>query len=212
MTTKAESSQLGGHGVIGPNAVIQIAEALRGGGHMRDLDKLFDHADCREWLKAPPAHMIDETRVAHLHHVVRMHYREPESSRLLDDAGTRTADYIIAHRVPALLRAILPLLPLGLAVRLLTQAILKHAWTFVGSGSVHAQIRESGKGWIVELTITANPLACHEHSGHAICAWHKGVFTRLYSKLVSSNTLAHELFCCAQGRSACDFQIEVGYR
>jgi hypothetical protein len=49
-------------------------------------------------------------------------------------AGRRTADYLLAHRIPKPVQALLKALPARLAARVLLSAIARHAWTFAGSG------------------------------------------------------------------------------
>jgi divinyl protochlorophyllide a 8-vinyl-reductase len=56
----------------------------------------------------------------------------------------RTADYLLAHRIPKPVQALLKVLPAPLACRVLLAAIRRHAWTFAGSGRFSASGRAAG--------------------------------------------------------------------
>ena len=76
-----------------------------------------------------------------------------------EEAGARTADYIIANRTPR--PAVLVCcanLPARLAAPLLMMAITKHAWTFIGAGVVRGILAGGGSP-----LIAATPMirCCH---------------------------------------------------
>jgi divinyl protochlorophyllide a 8-vinyl-reductase len=144
--------------------------------------------------------MVDERPVALLHQTLRRLMPPQQSAEILADAGRRTADYILANRIPKPAQFVLKLLPAPLAARLLVSAITAHAWTFAGSG------RFSGRtGRSVTFEIIANPLCAGEHSDSLVCVWHAAVFQRLFQVLVSPNTRVVETSCGARGDECCRF-------
>ncbi|MCU0698551.1 MAG: bacteriochlorophyll 4-vinyl reductase [Myxococcaceae bacterium] len=111
----------------------------------------------------------------------------------------RTANYLLANRIPKLAQWVLKALPRRQAADVLLGAITRNAWTFSGSG------RFSGtrEGATVHLAIEANPLATGP------CAWHRGVFTRLFTELVSKDARVVETACVADGDAACRFEVSL---
>jgi divinyl protochlorophyllide a 8-vinyl-reductase len=57
------------------------------------------------------------------------------------DAGLRTADYLLANRIPKPVQVLLKHLPAPLAARVLLSAIRRHAWTFRRQRQLHARGR-----------------------------------------------------------------------
>lgn len=187
--------------LIGPNAILQLLphlEARFGADGIRDM------LDLAGVEKIPDGTaMIPEEEAARLHRIVRL--RAPgAATELAVLAGTATADYILAHRIPGVAQAILKALPAPLAARALTAAIRKHAWTFAGSG------RFAAVGpWVFE--IHDNPLIRGETSDAPLCAWHAAVFERLFRVLAASDCRCVETCCGAQpGHDLCRFEITRG--
>ena len=78
--------------------------------------------------------MMPAAPAARMHQALRA--IEPEMAPSLAwAAGERTAQYILAHRIPQAAQVVLKLLPAALAGPLLSKAIAKHAWTFAGYGA-----------------------------------------------------------------------------
>ena len=162
-------------GLIGPNAILQLVPVLR--AHLGDVRTQEICAAAS--LKALPdgTQMIPETDAARLHQTVRR--LEPlQADMLLQEAGERTADYILAHRIPRFAQIILKLLPAPLAARILSHAIAQHAWTFVGSGTFRVI-----SPWCFE--IENNPLNAGEADSTSAAIWNAAVFERLYQILVT---------------------------
>lgn len=184
---------------IGPNAVLQLIPVLdRALGRAGRL-ALFDAAGVAE--PAPDAGMLPEAGVARLHEALRSHHsdRAPGLARL---AGLGTADYILAHRIPAPARAVIRALPAPFGARLLSAAISRHSWTFAGSGRFHVR---SARPLTVE--IDGNPLA-QDRASAPVCHWHAAVFERLFCALVWPRGVeVRETACCACGAPACRFEI-----
>ena len=183
---------------IGPNAVIQLGEALRAGGHESLGRAIYAAARCPDWFDAPPSEMVGEDAVASLHRALYRMAPPKLACELADDAGARTGAYILANRIPAPARMLLRVLPAGPSARLLLRAISAHAWTFAGSGVfAHAGHRPT------TVLIARNPLAISPH-----CIWHTAVFRVLFRELVHPHCTVTEVECCGQGAPACRFEID----
>ena len=184
---------------IGPNAVIQMGEALRAYGGPEFEHDVFARAGLQHYLSAPPAHMIPEREAIAIFDTL---YNDAgvglyDANAIARDAGLRTGDYILANRIPKFAKAILKRLPKSLAARALLAAIGKHSWTFAGSGRFSACY---GRPLVIE--IANNPLAFDR------CAWHCAVFERLFGALVSRK--AHAV--CHVGTPSsgdCYFEIVI---
>ena len=187
---------------IGPNAATQLFEAV---GSALGPDALADLAadcECTGWLQSPPETMIPEKIAARLHRRSRQLFPDA-APRLMAAAGSGTAAYILANRIPRAVRMLLQAMPAFAAARLLTRAIERHAWTFAGSGTFSAR---PGRPLIFE--IAGNPLATGEHAEAPICRWHEAVFEGLFQRLVSPRSRVRETACIAAGAPACRFAID----
>ena len=121
--------------------------------------------------------MIPEMQVLRLHRWLALH--EPIGSfRIAEDAGARTADYIITNRIPRPAVWLLRHLPAVVAAPLLMAAIRKHAWTFVGAGTF---VPQSAWRFTIDRSRTGYPMMPPESLFH----WYAAVFTRLYCRLVA---------------------------
>jgi divinyl protochlorophyllide a 8-vinyl-reductase len=185
-------------GRVGPNAVLQVAAALRARGGEPAARRVFETAGLAELLDQPPSAMIDERLAASLHRSLRRALAPAEANAVAREAGRLTADYILTYRIPGPAQALLRISPQTLAARLLVSAIGRNAWTFAGSG----QFRSIAGSPIV-LEIAANPLAMGG------CLWHGAVFEGLFKNLVSSRAGVREVACCELGAEACRFEVEL---
>ncbi len=188
-------------GRVGPNAVIQLAAALRHRLDDRAARAVFARAGRRQWLLAAPREMVDERFARELFETVVALFPETVASGVLSEAGRRTADYVLANRIPRPVRAVLPALPPPLSSRLLMAAIGRNAWTFAGSGAFRAQ---AGAPRAIE--IEANPLAVPG------CPWHVAVFERLFRALVTPHARVRHTRCSCAGAPACRFAIDFALR
>lgn len=189
---------------IGPNAAIQLAEALNAADPTGGLARtVFEAAGLGPWLTDPPTDMVDERAIAVLHQTAR-HVLPPDRGPvILADAGRRTGDYILAHRIPWAVQQVLRALPAPLAARALTRAIARHAWTFAGSGQFSAALGHRS----VRIAIAGNPVVTGEHAAHPVCFWHAAVFERLYARLVHRHATCVETACQTTGAPACTFEV-----
>jgi divinyl protochlorophyllide a 8-vinyl-reductase len=183
---------------IGPNAILQVAEALRALQGEASARRVFGAAGLSGLLDRPPARMTDERLVAALHRTLHALLPEADAAEVAAEAGRRTADYLLARRIPWPAQWLLRALPAPLAARLLLAAIARNAWTFAGSGHVFVA------PGVIE--IEDNPVATGP------CHYHLAVFTRLFRTLVHPRAEVHETLCCARGAAACRFAISWSRR
>lgn len=182
-------------GLIGPNAVIQLGQALRDHGGLGE--RVFARAGFLRLLTAPPDAMIDEAIPARL--FAALWAEAPDlAPAIAHRAGRLTGEYVLANRIPRPARLVLRALPARFAAPLLLKAIQKHAWTFAGTGQC---LVESGQPAVV--TIIDNPLTMPGG------IWHVGVFESLFCALVSPATRVSHQGTRLNGRPACRFQLHL---
>lgn len=189
-------------GRIGPNAVTRVAEVLRERSGAREVVRVFERAGLVRYIATPPTAMIDEAEVIRLHRALRETLGAAPAREVARAAGERTADYVLAHRIPAPVRALLRALPAPLAARLLLRAIVRHAWTFSGSGRFTVLA-----GTPLRVSIQGNPLCRGLAADTPQCDYYEATFERLFQRLVSSAACVTELACEATGAAACVFEI-----
>jgi divinyl protochlorophyllide a 8-vinyl-reductase len=161
-------------GLVGPNAVIQLAAALS--AEPGDAERVFARAGFSRLLRKLPDAMVDETIPARLFDALWRELPAAQAARIAHDAGRRTGTYVLENRIPKLARVLLRLLPVRIAAPLLLKAIERNAWTFAGSGLCRVKAGEPPV-----ITIAGNPIAMPG------CVWHVGVFEVLFRSLVSEH-------------------------
>ena len=191
---------------IGPNAITRMADALRQQLGPAVAAEVFGAAGlAHHWLQ-PPQQMVDEADARRLHAVLRHELGAPMAAAVSTEAGTTTAEYLLAHRIPRPVQALLKRLPAALAARVLLSAISRHAWTFAGSGRFAYDLGAAGPRAVV-LTITDNPLCRGQSSDEPVCQYYTAVFQRLFEVLVHRAAQVVETACEACGDSTCRFEI-----
>ncbi len=184
-------------GRIGPNAIIQMGEALAARHEDQRARRIFGRAGLLPYLDQPPVAMVHQGEVARLFAAVA---DEPDTAAARDlfaDAGRRTGRYILANRIPGIARLILPRLPRRLAMRILLQAISRHAWTFAGTGRVSFSASSPAS-----ITIAENPIATPLG-----CVWHAAVFETIFGALIRGHVQVRETCCHAGADHCCSFEI-----
>lgn len=185
---------------IGPNAIIRVGEALTA-LHGREMaEHVFGMAHLSHYLAAPPEQMVPESEVIVLHQALRAEVTD--AARVAHDAGLRTGDYLLAHRIPKPAQHVLKWLPPALACKMLLSAVAKNAWTFVGSGHY-----DFAMGHPVRVTIGQCPTCRGATAEVPVCDFYTGAFQRLCQILVSPRTQVRETQCQAMGAPACQFEI-----
>jgi divinyl protochlorophyllide a 8-vinyl-reductase len=188
-----------GAGLIGPNALTQLLPLLERAGGAELRERLLKRAG----VVALPdmGGLIDEAPVARLHQAMRAEVPDLAPG-LAWEAGVRTADYILAHRIPRAVQAVLKRSPAWAAGPVLSKAIKRNAWTFAGSGRF-----EVVRGWPAVFLIHDNPVVRGERAEACLCHWHAGVFERLFRVLATDRARVREVTCCACGDAACRFEV-----
>lgn len=185
-------------GMVGPNAVIQVSGALRDTFGQDRARAVFAKAGLCRLFDHPPDRMIDEALAGKLLAELWCSLPTADARCIALEAGRRTADYVIAHRIPLAVRYLLALAPSRLAAPILLRAIQRNAWTFAGSGECKVLLSPR-----LIIEIKKNPLAVPD------CAWHSAVFERLFCRLVARNTRVRHTNCCGHGDAVCRFQIDL---
>ena len=184
-------------GRIGPNAVLQLAQVLLQEDGAERRAQVFRRAGLLHHLSAPPTTMVEEEEVARLFTALRDEFGQTAALKRLREAGARTAEYLLAHRIPAFARLLLPNMPAHFAAVLLTRSIQRHGWTFLGSGSLEV-VRGNPLGIRIRLAQSLVPI------GRLASEFYRATFEGLFRKLVHRHARAVPE---AAGRGICRFDI-----
>jgi len=187
---------------IGPNAVTRLQAVLMDRVGYADTMTVFADAGLARYLARPPQDMVAEGEVRALYHRLRASYGPDLAATLAFEAGERTADYLLAHRIPRAAQHVLKRLPTGIASRALLTAVGRHAWTFAGSGRFAVLSAAPAA-----VRIADNPLCRGETAQRPVCDFYAGTFQRLYRTLVHPDACALETACEAMGDPACIIEI-----
>lgn len=190
-------------GRVGPNAVTRLAEALVLHCGTATMCEVFDRAGLTHHRLTPPTAMVDEADVAALHRALRLAVASEVADLVSAEAGRRTADYILRHRLPAPVKTLLRLLPPSAAASLLAAAIARHAWTFAGSGTFRVE-----RGRPMRFLIARGPIGGRFHAEAPVCAYCTATFAGLFRALVHPRSCVHELTCAAVGAPQCVFVLD----
>lgn len=188
--------------LIGPNAVLKAVEVMEERlGHAETQAILAD----AQIARLPSGdHMIPEIEALRLHRWLALH--DPMGAFVIaEEAGARTADYIIANRIPTAVCWLLKRLPAALAAPILMAAIRKHAWTFVGAGAF--AVRDSWH-FTIDRSAAADPFPPSDSLFH----WYAAVFTGLYRQLVAADCICrfHTIGSGVTERAAPQYEISRG--
>lgn len=189
-------------GRIGPNAITRIAEAVEAFESAGTAGRLFARAGLAHHVDVPPTAMVDESDVVALHRELRGALGDRRARSVSWIAGRRTADYLLAHRIPPAAQRVLKAAPPAMASRMLLAAIGKHAWTFAGTGDFSYI-----SGHPTVLRIENCPICRGASAAGPLCDYYAATFERLFAVLVSANASVVETACAAAGAKACTFEI-----
>lgn len=190
-------------GRIGPNAILRIIEAL--GPDSALAREVLERAQLVGYLTNPPTAMVEEQEVRALHQALRETLGGEGARAVGRQGGHRTADYLLANRIPHLAQTLLKSLPAPLAGRLLLKAIARNAWTFAGNGLFNYE-----PGRPHRLRIAGCAICGDARSNGPLCDYYAATFERLFQVLVSARSRVIEIQCQAQGHPACSFEIHSG--
>lgn len=189
-------------GRIGPNAVIRLAEAVDALESKAATRKLFIAANLEGYVQALPEAMVPEEEVTVLHRLLRRDLGPGRAASVSWIAGLRTADYLLANRIPKPVQRLLKLLPARLAAFILLKAIGAHAWTFAGTSRFSWKM-----GRPLLLNFENCPLCRGDHASTPCCSYYAATFERLFRELIDPDTTVRETECSAAGGRACRFEI-----
>ncbi len=202
---------------IGPNAIIRTAAVLRARFGTARATTMLAHATGRA-LDGMPTQMVDESEVRALVHTClsTLGHRQTQAvlreavlreavlrEAVLREAGQRTADCLLAHRIPRPVQWLLRILPARLGFVLLTRAMARqHAWTFAGSGSFRVAHTEPP-----ELTIENCPLCRGLHLESPVRDFYASTLERLLAVLVRRDTCVAQVESAASGGTSCRYVV-----
>ncbi|WP_180132214.1 bacteriochlorophyll 4-vinyl reductase [Rhodoferax sp. BLA1] len=189
-------------GRIGPNAIIRVAETLHETFGSDVTAGLLTQAGLGHYLEQLPDKMVNEAEVLRLHQVLREQLGQPTFADITWKAGLKTADYLLANRIPKAAQLVFKALPAAASARLLLKTIGGHSWTFAGSGQFSYEV-----GQTVLLTIHNNPLCRDVHTEVPVCYFYSATFVRLFQVLVHPKTQVKETACEAKGDDVCRFEL-----
>ena len=169
----------GVEGRIGPNALIRIAEAIDAGHGARARDAVFAAAGLAHRLERMPEDMVEEDEVRRLHAALADVLGATAAERIAADAGRRTAEYLLAHRIPRAAQTLLGVVPAGLAARILLGAIGRHAWTFAGSGAF-----SFAAGRPLRLQIAHSPVCADPAAAPSMRVYYAATFARVFEAIL----------------------------
>lgn len=203
MMAVAATRTAGRHfGMIGPNAITRIVEALDEVESPQLIRRIFAASGLEAYLSDQPTEMVDEHEVTRLHQVLHDELGDRRARSVGRIAGLLTADYLLHCRIPPFAQIVLRCCPAGLASRALANAIERNAWTFVGTGTFSAR-----HGRPTTFTIRDCPICRGQRSVEPYCDFYAATFERLYSLLVDKRARVTEIGCQATGAPACTFEI-----
>lgn len=194
---------------IGPNAITRMAEAVQAAVGAPAMAAVFRRAGLGDYVERAPEHMVPEGEVIRLHHEVRAALPTGTARGVARDAGTRTAAYLLAHRIPHVLQRLLRRLPPRWAALVLLGAISRHAWTFAGSGTFSWRVGPPGGAALVWLELRGNPLCRGLREAEPTCDYYAATFQALFRALVHPRAQVLETACEARGDAQCRFEVRA---
>ncbi|WP_373506269.1 bacteriochlorophyll 4-vinyl reductase [Aestuariivirga sp.] len=191
-------------GRIGPNAVIRLVEALDAIESRTVTTKLFRSVDLESYVVTPPDKMVAEDEVTVLHRKLRHDMGAERAASVSWIAGLRTADYLLANRIPKPVQRLLKILPRRIAGFILLKAIGSHAWTFAGTSRFTWRM-----GPPIELAFEDCPLCRYDEAASPCCQYYAATFEHLFRELIDADARVVETCCIAAGAEACRFEIRT---
>lgn len=159
---------------IGPNAIIQTVAALRDHYGIAPANALLAQSGQSHLIEQLPTEMVPESEFHVLVQALASQIGAEQVVRILDDAGQRTADYLLTHRIPRFFQRLVRVLPRRIGLWLLLKAISQHAWTFVGSGQFRFAVTHHPT---LQLKVTYPSVS-------PVASFYGGTFTHLIHTLI----------------------------
>jgi len=187
---------------IGPNTIIQLAHVLRE-RYGEDLASTMLFESTGYAISALPGAMVDEREAQSFVRRVMQQLGERPGARVLHEAGHRTADYLMANRIPTAAQWVMKALPARAGLSLLLKAMRANAWTFAGSGTFSVHPHATG----ADLTFHACAMCRDMRAEGPVCDFYAGTFEHLIRTLVAPRAQVMEVECQAQGAHCCRFEV-----
>ena len=181
---------------IGPNAIVQTIGALTERYGELEAAAVLTEAAIGYTVERVPRTLVDERAFARLAQAVIARYGETEARIVFEESGRRTAEYVLANRLPKAIQTLIRSLPAPAGTWLLLRAIGSNASTFGASGTYAFELRPN-----VRIRV-ANPAFVHVPG---VCRYYAGAFTRLLQSLVDARLTLVEETCEREGNAACTF-------
>lgn len=187
---------------MGPNSITQVARALVDLHGAAMQHAIFQRAGLADLLDDPPQTPVPVNQVASLHRSLVLHLGETQAEAVCRLAGERTAEYLLAHRIPRAVQWVLRHLPPAWAARLLLRAIRRNAWTFLGRGLFFA---EPGRPAVIRFV--GAPLCNGPALSEPGSCYYQATFATLFHALVSPRThIVHSRCSQCHGR-VCEYRL-----
>jgi divinyl protochlorophyllide a 8-vinyl-reductase len=184
---------------IGPNAIIQTVHALYDSYGEQQAAALLQQGGQAHLIDNLPTEMIDEAAFHSLVHTLVVQTGAEQARMLLHDAGQRTAQYLLKHRIPSFFQRLVRLLPPRPGFKLLFWGIGKHAWTFVGSGTFHFQANHHPT---IHVRVTYP-------SDSAVAQFYGGTFTHLMHALIDQRITVQTNTSNSAGAIDCTYTLTL---
>ncbi len=190
-------------GVVGPNAITRMAEALSAASGDALRDEVFAAAGLSAYIAHPPTQMTPEMDVARLHRATIARLGESRAAEVSRDAGRRTGEYLLAHRIPRPAQRVLKWTPRPIAARILVASIARHAWTFAGGGAFSYDTSSK-----LTLRLEGSPICKGLETHEPACAYFAATFERVFAEMLGPSVQVVETACEATGAPACVFEVD----
>lgn len=187
-------------GRIGPNAILQTVAVVSDRWGQALAARILEGTPWR--LDHLPGHMVREDEVRTVTDGVRRALGAVQAAQVLEEAGQRTADYLLRHRIPRLAQWIIRAAPPPIGIRFLLAAISRNRWTFAGSAEVALTTTPRPA-----VSFRGCPLCVGLHASGPACHFYAATFRGLFRALVSPRATVTETACQAAGDSCCRFEI-----
>lgn len=189
-------------GRIGPNAIIQSAHVLRDRLGAAEAERLLQLATGYDMAHLPHA-MVDEREPLSLVRTVMDELGEARATSILREAGQRTADYLLANRIPRPAQWVMRAAPRRVGLALLLKAMAANAWTFAGSGTFSV-LRSHGT---TSLCFHDCAMCRGIEATGPMCDFYAGTFEHLIRTLIAPQARVVEVECQAHGGHDCRFEV-----
>ncbi len=189
-----------GEARIGPNAIIQTVEALKELYGVPYTLEVLQRGQQAHWIDNLPTTMVEERVFLTLAEALVGQIGSDEARRVLWRCGERTAQYLLANRIPGPFQQLVKMIPRQAGFTLLLFAISKSAWTFVGSGTFHFV------GGAQPVILIANParecIVLPE-----VCGFYGGTFEGILRSLLGEQTRVVPASCGERWDCRCAYTV-----